>query len=337
MKKVAHVYASGVKFNSGDYILGISTKQYFANILMKDKDKYFFEDYDCRSEFTKEIIKTINENYDYLLVGGGGLILPDSAPNMISCWQWVIHEDLYSKIKIPIYVVSIGYNLFYGQDITMSSRESNHSQVKRLDIFKSNIRKLINKAEHFTLRHTGDMESLISIIGEDMRDKISMEICPSVWYVKTYWKPYIPKGEKYIAIEIKDDREWRRYINITKQNFYLQLENFVKDCINNSIPIAYMSHDGSRNFYRYLQQKGINLPLLDNTSGDEEKIFNNYALCKTILCSAGHSQMMSHGLGIKTISLISHPKLRYFCDDINNNSFVEINDEPVYEKIKQLI
>ena len=50
----------------------------------------------------------------------------------------------------------------------MSSRESNHSQVKRLDIFKSNIRKLINKAEHFTLRHTGDMESLISIIGEDM-------------------------------------------------------------------------------------------------------------------------------------------------------------------------
>ena len=219
----------------------------------------------------------------------------------------------------------------------MSSRESNHSQVKRLDIFKSNIRKLINKAEHFTLRHTGDMESLISIIGEDMRDKISMEICPSVWYVKTYWKPYIPKGEKYIAIEIKDDREWRRYINITKQNFYLQLENFVKDCINNSIPIAYMSHDGSGNFYRYLQQKGINLPLLDNTSGDEEKIFNNYALCKTILCSAGHSQMMSYGLGIKTISLISHPKLRYFCDDINNNSFVEINDEPVYEKIKQLI
>jgi len=337
MKKVAHIYASNAKFNSGDFMLGVSTKRYFSEIIMESREHHTFDDYDCRGDFSEKVVKKLNEDYDYLLVGGGGLMLPDSVPNMVSCWQWVIDEKLYDLIDIPIYVVSVGYNLFHGQDMSMPSRESNNSIPERLDIFTSNIRKLINKAQHFTLRHTGDMESLISVIGEDMRDKLSMEICPSVWYVEKYWKPYIPEADKYVAIEIKDDREWRRYRKITKQSFYEELERFIRDCIEQKVPVAYMSHDGSINFYRYLQSKGIQLPLLNNTSGDEQSIFNNYAYVKTLLCSAGHSQMMAHGCGIKTISLVSHPKLRYFCDDTNNTSFVDINEEPVYNKIKQLL
>ena len=64
----------------------------------------------------------------------------------------------------------------------------------------------------------------------------------------------------------------------------------------------------------------------------------NYSKVKTILCSAGHSQMMSHGLGIKTISLVSHPKLRYFCDDTNNSNFIEINEtHDVFDKLIELL
>jgi len=48
--------------------------------------------------------------------------------------------------------------------------------------------------------------------------------------------------------------------------------------------------------------------------------------------------MMATGLGIKTISLVSHPKLRYFCDDTNDTNFIEINDEQnIFEKIKDMI
>jgi hypothetical protein len=41
--------------------------------------------------------------------------------------------------------------------------------------------------------------------------------------------------------------------------------------------------------------------------------------------------MISYGLGINILSLVSHPKLKYFCDDINNKNYIEINkDKDIY-------
>jgi len=37
--------------------------------------------------------------------------------------------------------------------------------------------------------------------------------------------------------------------------------------------------------------------------------------------------MISYGLGIKIIPLVSHPKIKNFCDDINFNNYIEINEE----------
>tara|TARA_R100001510_G_C7654602_1_gene213305 strand:+ start:3312 stop:4325 length:1014 start_codon:yes stop_codon:yes gene_type:complete len=337
MIKIAHIYASQAKFNSGDLILGKSTKKYFQEKYLDGVDCEF-TDFDCRVTFNETKINSLNK-FDYILVGGGGLILPDSAPNNVSGWQWVIPKDMYDKIDKPIYVISIGYNLFYGQDMTMSSRENSIKTESKLPLFKENIKKLINKAEHFSMRHNGDRNSLLGIIGSDFSDKVKFEFCPSIWYVKEFWSSSMDEeNKKFITIEIKDDREWRRYGKIGKSKFYSELTKLVKYCITKNIPVAYMSHDGSKNFYNHLRSSNINIPLLDNSSGNETKIKENYSKVKTILCSAGHSQMMSHGLGIKTISLVSHPKLRYFCDDTNNNNFIEINEtHNVFDKLMELI
>jgi hypothetical protein len=90
--------------------------------------------------------------------------------------------------------------------------------------------------------------------------------------------------------------------------------------------IAILSHDGSSNFYNYLIDNKINLPLLQNNIANEKKIYDNYAKIKTIICTAGHSQMISYGLGIKIISLVTHPKIKNFCLDICNNDFIEVNN-----------
>ncbi len=144
-----------------------------------------------------------------------------------------------------------------------------------------------------------------------------------------------------MAIEIKDDREWRRYYKIGKMNYYKELENTVLHCIKSGINIVYLSHDGSKNFYSYLVSKGLQIPYLDNSSGNEKKIRSNYSKIHTILCSAGHSQMLSDGCGIKIISLVSHPKIRNYCDDIGNTDFVDINKlttpNEVFDKIKSLL
>ena len=135
MIKIAHIYASNAKVNSGDFFLGISTKKYFQEKYFKEKN-VSFTDIDCRNQNNFINIDNINKNYEYLLIGGGGLILPDTTPNNISCWQWVISLENLQKINIPIYVVSIGYNLFFTQKITNPNRENNEDIPERLNIFK---------------------------------------------------------------------------------------------------------------------------------------------------------------------------------------------------------
>lgn len=326
MPSVCHIYACNAKSNSGDFMIGIATKKYFEDKIINTKCK--FVDIDCRNNmfFNENNINKLND-FDYILVGAGGLILPDSANNNNSCWQWNIHKDMYNKINKPLYIISIGYNLFFNQKITMYNRHNNDEELIKYDIFKDNIIALINKAKHFTLRHHSDVNNLLNIIGDKYKNKIKYEMCPTVWYVNKYWKDVIIKNEnKYIAIEIKDDREWRRYYNIGKNNYYNILKEFIIYCTKNNINICYLSHDGSKNFYNFLKKYNINIPYLDNSIANEEKIKQNYNKINTILCSAGHSQMISYGLGIKIISLVSHPKLKNFCNDINDMNYIDIND-----------
>ena len=335
--KIAHIYASNAKANSGDYMLGIATKQYFHEKILNTNDADYTS-LDCRDEKLYTDADKLNQ-YDCLLVGGGGLILSDSAPNKVSCWQWIIDQKIYDQLTVPIYVVSIGYNLFYGQTMNMSSREYNTADPSRMDIFKKNITKLIDRSTHFSMRHKRDIDNLCSIIGEEYRSKIKFEFCPTIWYAQTYWKPKIDISKrKYIAIEIKDDREWRRYHKIGKEKYYQELTNFVKHCLENQIPVACLTHDGSRNFYRHLCKHNIDIPYLKNNTGNETSILNNYSQIHTILCSAGHSQMMSYAIGIRIISLITHPKLRHFCQDINNHEYIEVNYElNIKQRLMQIL
>ncbi len=324
--KVAHVYVCNAKNNSGDFILGIATKKYFQEVIVKDECT--FTNFDCRNPelYTKENIGKLNE-FDHIIVGGGGLFLPDSAPNNVSCWQWVIDKEMYELITSPMYVIAVGYNLFFHQTMNMPRREDDYTESHRLDIFRDNIRALANKTTHFTLRHKQDVRSVLNIIGNEYTSKINYEMCPSVWYVNKYWKPNMPTvQQKAIAIEIKDDRMWRRYYKIGKYTFYNELIKFIKWCQSNNQPVVYLSHDGSKNFYMYLRNNNIHIPILNNSCANEESIKQNYAQIHTILCSAGHSQMMSYGLDINIITLISHPKLRNFCEDVNNVHGIPIND-----------
>ena len=36
--------------------------------------------------------------------------------------------------------------------------------------------------------------------------------------------------------------------------------------------------------------------------------------------------MISYGLGIKIISLITHPKIKNFCDDIEDKNGIDVNN-----------
>lgn len=327
--KIAHIYVCDVKTNSGDFMIGIAVKKYFAEkVLNINFDECEFTNFNSRlpQHFSPEKVQKLNE-FDYILVGGGGLILPDTAPNKISCWQWLIPKKSYSLITKPIHVISIGYNLFYNQTITNQYVMNAAKDESRYKIFKENIEELIKVSESFSLRHNYDIQEMKKIIDPSLHHKLKLEFCPTVWYSQTYIKPKLNFSKEFIAFEIKDDREWRRYYKIGKTRFYNTLVNVVETLLEKNIAVCFLAHDVSRNFYNTLKSRGIDIPLLDNSCGNHDKIFQNYSRINKLICTAGHAQMIGYALGIDIISLITHPKLKAFCDDVNDNNYIVVNEE----------
>lgn len=326
MKKAVHVYAVNGKSNSGDFFLGPATKWKFENIIGED---IAWTNYDMRKVTTEKDIEFFN-TFDYLILGGGGLLLPDTNPNSVSCWQWAIREELIKKIKPDIYVLSIGYNLFYGQTVCMPNRNSNQETPQRLEIFKGNMETLINQSKHFTMRHNGDCEELKKLVSENVHDKINFEFCPVLEYVKEKHHPSFKNDKIYHTFELKDDRINRRYHKKTQVKFYTQLLEYVYSLMRDGEKIAVMSHDGSRSFAHFLQQNGVPFAFLDNSVANEQKIINNYSVVKKLYCMAGHSQMTAHALGVDYFSLIAHDKLEYFLKDVGNytpDKFYYVNSD----------
>lgn len=323
MAKALHIYAVHGKTNSGDFFLGPATKYRFEKII---EETVQWTNFDVRKRVTAKDIEYFN-SFDYLVLGGGGLFLPDTNPNKISCWQWACPTELYKDIKTPLYAISVGWNHFYGQDITMPNRNTNDSDPSRLGIFKNNVEALLAISASFTMRHNGDCEQLKKIVDPKYHSKIKFSFCPVIEYVKERHAPTFPNVGEYHVFEIKDDRQNRRYHKTSLQDVYSQLFDYIKGLISAGEKVAVMSHDGSSSFYRYLKNRGLTVPLLNNTVANEEAIIRNYSYVKRLYCTAGHSQMTAYALGVDFHSLITHDKLKYFLEDVPEEfSYSLVND-----------
>ena len=93
--------------NAGDTMLSYCVRQFLP-----------FQNWEIRTvaeSINDDVIKQINET-DMLVIGGGGLFLPDTNANTISGWQWAISEEQLDRIQVPIIVFAVGYNYFKGQE-----------------------------------------------------------------------------------------------------------------------------------------------------------------------------------------------------------------------------
>jgi len=329
-----HFYANS-NINSGDFFIGPATKWETRNKLGINIE---WKSFNVAKKINKDTIQRINQNYDVMVLGGGGLLLPDTNSNMISCWQWPVSSNMISEINIPIYVIGLGYNLFYGQKVTMMKRNSDKESQNREKIFRDNLQTLVNHSHYFSMRHKGDIECLINIIGEEYRDNIKFEFCPVVNYVKSHYANTVSGTGKCHTFEIKDDRPNRRYIGTSKEKFYNVLKDYIEFLLDKNEEIAIMSHDGSKSFYQFLLNHNIRVPLLRNSCKNENRIIGNYRKVKKLYCTAGHSQMTAHALGINYFSLISHDKLEYFLKDVgmfNDEKYSYVNNPNLLNDLKR--
>jgi len=328
-----HIFATKGGRNSGDFMLGPSTKESFE---VKIGEPVNWTNFNVRKKVRIWHIAYFNR-FDYIIIGGGGLFLPDTNPNKISCWQWAISKALLGKIRSKIFVIGID-GIISLADINMPERDSNYSDSSRISIFQENIRELILKSEYFSMRHAKDIDNLINVVGKDLAGRVTFENCPVFDYVRNRYSNKYQGGNGTIAIEIKSDRPNRRYLKTTKQSFYRKLENLVKHLTQKGKKVVILSHDGNLDFYNYLLKNSIEIDLVSNSIENENEIIQNYLKFSMIFCTAGHSQIISHSLGISTFSIISHDKLFYFIEDnkkMDGFHYAYVHDEELLEKMKK--
>src|SRR5690554_2153129 len=102
--RVMHAYC--LNYNYGDYALGYGVKNIFRRLF---NISHFGE---CNLQgqvFDDYFINLINEKYDLLVIGGGGIIHGAHWPQG---WFWLIEQENIKKIKIPFIIYGAGYNYF---------------------------------------------------------------------------------------------------------------------------------------------------------------------------------------------------------------------------------
>jgi hypothetical protein len=137
--KALHIFAVNGKTNSGDFFLGPATKDRFQKMI---EEKVQWTNFNVRKFVTDSDVEYFNK-FDALIIGGGGLFLPDTNPNIVSCWQWACSSALIEKITAKIYVIGIGWNHFYNQTIGMPNRHNSMEFSERFVIFKDNLETLL--------------------------------------------------------------------------------------------------------------------------------------------------------------------------------------------------
>jgi polysaccharide pyruvyl transferase WcaK-like protein len=259
--------------------------------------------------FDEERLELVNQT-DGIIIGGGGLFLPDTATNSNSGWQWNIHRRMLDRITVPIGVMTVGYNLFPGQSF--------HG-----DLFTSSVVRLVERSSVFGLRNRGSVARVQELLPADLTDRVTFMPCTTTVlnHVRSFDTP--PRsGTGIVLINAAFDRSERRF-GEKYDVFLTQMAQYVRDLRSAGVDVRFASHlpADERLTDDLASTHDIRMPvhaLYDMTLEEGYELYRSVSL---VVGMRGHATMIPFGLGTPVLSLISHPKMRYFLEDIGRTEW----------------
>lgn len=238
----------------------------------------------------------------FLVLGGGGVLLPDSNANNISGWQWAISKSDLQSIKVPMLIFGIGYNYFAGQ--------------KPSGLFIENLNVLIQKSDFFGLRNRGSINKINKLTQNKFKNKVRFQPCPTT--IIRMLNPNLPQKvkSKNIGVNLAYDRYEKRF----GKNIYLiinQIAKALKVLSEKGYSIYNICHlESDRKFELTLNYHQISYKTVNLQYALPEKVYKFYNNMELVMGMRGHAQMIPFGLNCKILSLGSHDKLKWFLEDI---------------------
>lgn len=307
-----------VSINSGDINLAESVELVMSHRMPNIR----WTRRDCRKIFTSSHIREINEKYDFIVLGPGGIFLLDETNgrgiakmNKLSYrgiknqsgYQWIISDNVLNQINIPLITFAIGWNQFRG------AGRAQYPNPKSIEA-------LIKKSAYFTMRHSGDIIATLANSNIALRESVHLCYCPTILNDR----PIRQIRKKIIGFEIANDRWQMRYRS--KKDMHAKFQHISK-AMEHFRKIGYEIHVIDQcldmMFIDWLKEtKHFNKAYKVIVLKGKTRSFQNnyYSTLETIFATRGHAQMIPLGLGTKVVSIISHSKLKFFLEDISAES-----------------
>jgi len=308
--KILHIY-NFTSANAGDTILPICVRDIFTKTFNSD---IRWTSLSIRKDVTSDTINYVNQ-FDLIVIGGGGLFISDSNYNNKSGWQWSIANDLLDKITSPISIFAVGYNQF-------------NLAPKFPKIFHTALKDLHKKSLFFGIRNHGSIKSL----GNILSGKISYQPCPTTFINYIYdLNTSSNAKKKNISFVIAFDRYEYRYKN--DLNFFVNNTKLLITKLSNKYNIELVFHYPGDEMILHIDDFFKNIKHVFLFDSNPKNIIDYYSNTSLVFAMRGHAQMIPFGLGVPFISLITHPKLQWFADDVLFHKYcLEITDKEFVNK-----
>ncbi|KIF76352.1 polysaccharide pyruvyl transferase [Streptomyces sp. 150FB] len=251
-----------------------------------------------------------------LVIGGGGLFIPDTAPNGNSGWQWNVPNALLKRVDVPVVVYAVGFNAFDGQSY-------------RHRLFNSGLCQLVEKSAFFGLRNHGSIEKVRALLPTSLHDKVRFQPCPTTvtrQLVDGWTDP--AERENTVLINAAYDRAGLRFGH-DYAHFLAEMAKAVR-ALGAHAEVKCVAHslDDERIAFDLRREHGISLPVIPMYGFENDAIRDTYARTRLVIGMRGHAGMIPFGCGTPIISLISHPKMAYFLADIDRPEWgVSVHDK----------
>ncbi|MCF3961197.1 glycosyltransferase [Streptomyces fuscigenes] len=320
-EQLAHVaFYMPQQGNAGDKLLPESVRLTFG----RDTGPRRWHSVHAHRLFDEAALARVNERRG-LVIGGGGLFIPDTAPNGNSGWQWNVTDDVMDRIDVPVVVHAVGFNAFDGQSYGFER-------------FRTSLTKLVERSSFFGLRNHGSIEKVRDLLPVDLRDKVRYQPCPTTvtrQLVEGWSDP--ARRDDTVLINAAYDRAGLRFGH-DYGYFLAQMAEAVRT-IGEHAEVKCVAHalDDERIAFDLRREHGISLPVVPMYDFDNDAIRAEFARTKLVIGMRGHATMIPFGCGTPVISLISHPKMAYFLADIDRPGWgVSVHDRRLGSRLSDL-
>ncbi len=315
--RVMHTYC--LNYNFGDYALGFGVR----NILRKVFDVSYVAETNLQGQiFDDYFIDIINEKYDLLVIGGGGIIHGSHWPQG---WFWLIEQENIKKIKIPFIVYGAGYNYFKDEE-----------GIPQRGIVHLN--ETSERAALFSVRNDGSHARLLEQTGIDAE----VIADPGFWFGMDYAGRNIIESNKYIVVQLADDKPLHRFGSLEKRKQFIESLNGVLKKLSKDYTIVFAPHVYDDIALSEEVAEGIeNAKTIDFSKYAFDHTYDAIGVYKNaefVLAMRGHGQIVPLGFDVPVISLENHDKHRGLMEEFGLGEYnVNVLDKYFTDKLIALI